>query len=169
MLSMPRRLARRRGRRPGGEVEVVRAGAVLFGREAGGDGAASLGRGEVPGEGQYVAPVAVLVEQGADLFWIAGCEGLFEVREPASGGAPGLLRGLVGEEVVVDVVRPGRLRAASIVGDAVVGSMDGRLDGCPCGHPLATRPGGYLGGVAILSKRPDHTVVQGPSSPSREA
>ena len=99
MLSMPRRLTWRGGLRPGGQMKSVRAGARLFRREARRDRVPARERRQVPCEGQDVAPMAVLMEQGADLRRIPGGQRRLERREPVLGGTPSLLGGLKLEEV----------------------------------------------------------------------
>ena len=85
-------------------MKSVRAGALLFRRKARRDVVPALDRGQVPCEGQDVAPMAVLMEQGADPRHIPGNKRRLEGREPVFGRTPGLLRGLKLKEGLIEIV-----------------------------------------------------------------
>src|SRR5262245_34958352 len=89
-LSIPSRLTLRGGFRPGGYVKSVRDGVLLFRRKARRDVAPALNRCQVPCEGQDVAPMAVLMEQGADPRHIPANQCRLEVCEPVVGITPRL-------------------------------------------------------------------------------
>jgi hypothetical protein len=86
-LSIPRALHLPRLPPAGQQMKPARGGAPLLRRKASGDGVPSLQRRQVPSEGQDVPPVAVLMEQGADLRRMPGSKRRLEGCEPILGRA----------------------------------------------------------------------------------
>ena len=76
-------------------MEAARRRARLFLRKTCGNVVAACDRRQMPGEGQYVVPMAVLMKQRTDASCIARCKRLVERSEPLRGGTAGILRRFV--------------------------------------------------------------------------
>jgi hypothetical protein len=88
-------------------MEAACGGVRLFGGKACRDDLPAFERRQVPGEGEDVSPVAILMQQGADPRRIARFERCLEGGEPIFGNPPNLLRGLKFQEGLIEIIHLG--------------------------------------------------------------
>ncbi|MCX7380331.1 MAG: hypothetical protein NT133_02700 [Alphaproteobacteria bacterium] len=114
-------------------MNTMRADAALLQRKSRGNAIPPGGRRQVPGEGQDVPPMGVLMKQGADRCRIRGCKRRFERLEPILGRSTNPLsslkfsEGVIFSESLIECVHVGSLCPASIQNARVWGSLEARF------------------------------------------